>query len=111
MPKLTYFWPVPKETKGLPIECRFIVGMFYAYTNGKEHCYPSQKTIANELGCSVRQVRRYLNELEKQGWIVVFRRGKQRTNLYKLADMDVPSHESDRTWVSHHRWDMGVPSI
>jgi hypothetical protein len=40
---------------------------------GKGEVYPSQETLAAELGTNVRQVRRWTEELESQGFVVYIR--------------------------------------
>ena len=70
--------------------------------------FVGQDRIAGELGCSVRQVRRYLDELVEAKLILVSRRGRRRTNVYTFArlsrryrDTDVHHPHSDRTPMSH----------
>lgn len=86
---------------------------------GKDgHAYPAQQTLADELGCSEREARRYLVELQKAGLIEAKRRGLGKTNYYRFLlhewqgltvsdGTDVSSHEetdtssTDETNTSH----------
>lgn len=43
-----------------------------------------QERIAEELGCSDRQLRRVLGQLEAAGYLKITHRGKRQTNLYRL---------------------------
>lgn len=45
-------------------------------------CYPGQERLAEELGVSPRQVRRYVQELEDEGLVLVRHTGNGRTNRY-----------------------------
>ena len=70
--------------------------------------FVGQGRIAGELGCSVRQVRRYLDELVEVKLVLVRRRGRKQTNVYAFArlsrryrDTDVHPPKSDRTPMSH----------
>lgn len=58
----------------------FLLHMCYG---DKITCFPSQKYMAVSLGRSVRTIQRYLKELEKNGLIVIRRRGST-SNLYTI---------------------------
>ena len=59
----------------------------FAGQNGD--CFPSQQTIAREIGAAARSVRDYLSELEAYGLIERERRGLRRTSVYHFL---------------HHHW-------
>lgn len=64
----------------------------YAYIDsfaGSENkpVWVSQETMAEELGISVRQLRRLVQELAEQELIEVKRRGNTQTNLYQIQDI------------------------
>lgn len=65
-------------------------------------CFPSQELLAEEIGCSVRNIRRYLDELEDAGLIRRERGGNgSPTRYYLRPDTVVPSaDDSDRTALS-----------
>jgi hypothetical protein len=47
-----------------------------------EFCVPSQATLAKEMGCTTRTVRKYTSELEDACWIFTQRRGFNRCKPY-----------------------------
>jgi biotin operon repressor len=55
------------------------------YCGNNEWCFPSQKTLAKDMGCSDRYVRELIKELESQGLIFKKRKGYNRANNYKVA--------------------------
>jgi len=61
--------------------CVLITLKLYANENGE--CYPSLRTMAKNLNCSVNLVRRGVNGLEKKGCLEIIR-GRGRFNSYKL---------------------------
>ena len=61
-------------------------------------CWPGQETLARELGVSVRQVRRYLTELEEAGLVETVQQGRGRPNRYRVPDY--PVAPTDRTPMS-----------
>jgi hypothetical protein len=72
--------------------------MTYA-DNEKRSAFPSQETLAHDLGVSDRSVRTYMTELEKFGALIVERRRNKRTgnfyaNQYELV-FDDPRVTSD----------------
>lgn len=100
---------VPKGLKDITLECRLLLGILVTRSNGDNQSWPGQKTLAEEIGCAERSIRRYLKELEAKGYIEVKQVGKRRTNRYKVTGQFVPSSDgvtgqpcpiSDRTAVS-----------
>lgn len=59
-------------------------GRLTRYAGEKGTCYPSQDTLAGELGVSARNVRRYIEELRSVGLIRTVRRGLQLNNEYEF---------------------------
>ncbi|WP_315119188.1 helix-turn-helix domain-containing protein [uncultured Clostridium sp.] len=51
----------------------------------KDSCFPSQKTLANDMGKSTRTIRRYLSELEDNDLIRIKRRGSN-SSIYTLVE-------------------------
>ncbi|MEW9094142.1 MAG: helix-turn-helix domain-containing protein [Clostridiaceae bacterium] len=51
----------------------------------KDSCFPSQKTLANDMGKCTRTIRRYLKELELNNLISVKRRGSN-SSIYTLVN-------------------------
>src|SRR5882672_9342300 len=58
--------------------------MLLKYAWEKDFCYPGQETLAKDMGSGVRSVVRYMQELEKAGFVKIVRRGQGRANLYEL---------------------------
>lgn len=54
----------------------------YCYGD-KCNCYPSQKTLANNLSRSIRTIQRYIKELKDNGYIDIKHRGSI-SNVYNL---------------------------
>lgn len=69
----------------LSIPARYLYCVLLRYCGKNEWCYPSQKTLGIDLGCSARHVRDLIKELEKQGLIFKKRKGYNRANNYKVA--------------------------
>jgi DNA-binding transcriptional regulator LsrR (DeoR family) len=44
------------------------------YCRGKDNCWPKQETIAKQMGCSLRSVTRYIEELRVSGDVTSNRR-------------------------------------
>lgn len=77
---------VATEVSGGAVKVYAILGAKWANRDGE--CYPSQKVIAEESGCSVASAKRYLQELVDVGALEVhesFREdGSQRANVYQI---------------------------
>lgn len=68
------FSQVPLEALGdrflLPID-KVILGLLASHDNGQYRCWPTNKTLAREAGCSLATVKRALARLQQLGWISV----------------------------------------
>ena len=58
--------------------------MLLKYAWGDSACFPGQTKLATDMGSGERSVRRYLEELEKAGFLEIRQRGLGKTNLYRL---------------------------
>ncbi|MGE0855579.1 MAG: helix-turn-helix domain-containing protein [Hyphomicrobiaceae bacterium] len=58
--------------------------MLLHYAWAKDHCFPGQERLANDMGAGKRSVIRFMAELERAGYIAVKRRGLGQTNLYQV---------------------------
>lgn len=65
---------------------RLLYSILKSYAWQTDNSFPGQKRLADEMGCSDRMVRFYLQELENCGLITVEQRGKTITNRYFLTD-------------------------
>jgi hypothetical protein len=54
------------------------------YAGEKGYAFPLQSTIAAEIGVEIRQVKRYLAELEKHSLIYAEQQGLNRPNVYSF---------------------------
>ena len=66
----------------LSIQARYLLCVLLRYCMAKTICWPSQKTLAKDLGCSERYVRNLLKELAEQELIDKDRIGWNRSNTY-----------------------------
>jgi len=58
--------------------------MLLSYAWQNDFCFPGQDRLANDMGAGVRSVVRYIQELEKEQFVVIRKRGQGRSNLYEL---------------------------
>jgi hypothetical protein len=70
--KLKGFVQIPKavllcQTISYGAKVAYSILLGYAWQD--EFCFPAQESLANDLGCSVRQARRFLVELKDQRFI------------------------------------------
>jgi biotin operon repressor len=54
----------------------------YAWQN--DYCFPGQERLAKDMGAGKRSVVRYIDELQKKGYIKITKRGLGKPNLYEL---------------------------
>lgn len=79
---------IPNEVLGasqLSMQARYLLCVLLRYCGQDEWCYPSQETLAHEVGCSARYIRRLLEELIHASVITKTRRGFNKSNTYKVA--------------------------
>lgn len=99
---------------------KVLYGLLVSYAWQTTVAWPNQTTLAVDAGCSVRNVRRWLQELELSQLICVYQRGLNRPNLYEILPIpesfieDTPDTTDlsypDRTNVSHpDRTDLSGP--
>lgn len=58
--------------------------MLLSYAWQNDYCYPGQERLANDMGSGVRSVVRYIQELEKEDFVKIKRRGQGKSNVYEL---------------------------
>lgn len=68
----------------ISIGAKVAYGVLLSYAWQDKSCFPGQERMARDMGSGVRSVRRYLEELQADGIVVVTQRGLGRTNLYTL---------------------------
>lgn len=69
--------------RGISPSAKMCFARLIKFCGQNETCYPSQETIAEELGVSLRSIGGYLQELEEDGFIEIIRQGLQKPNLYR----------------------------
>ena len=70
--------------KTLSVGAKLAYAMLLKYAWTDDACFPGQQKLADDMGSGERSIRRYLEELEKAGFLEVKQRGLGRTNLYRL---------------------------
>lgn len=58
--------------------------MLLSYAWQNDYCFPGQERLAKDMGSGLRSVVRYIQELEKEGFVKITKRGLGRPNLYEL---------------------------
>ncbi len=69
--------------RGISPSAKLCFARLVKFCGQSEVCFPSQETIAEELGVSIRSIGGYLQELEEDGFIEIIRQGLQRPNHYR----------------------------
>lgn len=64
--------------------------------NNKYECFPSQKTLSEELGCTIRTIQNYIRQLVKAGQLLVKRRGSI-SNLYTIISKKILTESLNAT--------------
>lgn len=81
------FTTVPQKIHrcfGLTPYQRLIMIDLFGYMGDKHFCYPSQETIARNIGCSSKTIGRHLESLVEMGMILI--NESQRHHTYYLPD-------------------------
>lgn len=97
------FTVVPNEILGsshLSIPARYLHLVLMRHCGQDEHCFPSQRTLAETLGCSSRHIRNLLQELIRSGLVLATKSGYNKPNTYKVAKRF--SISKDRNSTSYH---------
>jgi hypothetical protein len=71
--------------KPVTFGAKIMYALLCNYASEKDHCWPSQATLAARLSCSVSSVKNYLGELVKAKLIVI-RREQYRSSVYYLLN-------------------------
>lgn len=58
--------------------------MLLSYAWQNDYCFPGQERLAKDMGSGLRSVVRFIQELEKEEFVVIKRRGQGKPNLYEL---------------------------
>lgn len=79
-------------------------GVLLSYAWQDDFCWPAQERLAHDLVCSIRHVRRFLQELKTNGIIDWKQQGLNRPNIYYILPQSrwaaVPQSNPERTDLS-----------
>lgn len=72
------------ENPKLTVGGKITYAMLLKYAWSNDFCFPGQERLATDMGAGKRSIIRFLQELEREGYIAVVRRGLGKSNLYQL---------------------------
>lgn len=75
-------------TKNISHGAKILYAILCNYAGEKDHCWPSQATLAKKLGCSLSSIKNYLCELKNENLIRVEREKFSRSIYFILAFPD-----------------------
>lgn len=102
------------QDQKITLGAKLTFGILCQFSGKSGLCYPRQGVIAERLGASIRQTRRYVEELKKEKYIRVTRQGLTKANVYSFLWKKewAESALQDRTDMSaQDRKDMSYPLI
>ena len=88
--KLKGFIQIPKAIlmcQDISYGAKVAYSILLGYAWQDEFCFPAQESLANDLGCSIRQARRFLVELKEQRFITWKQTGLNKPNVYYLLPL------------------------
>lgn len=68
----------------LSVGAKLAYAMLLSYAWQKDSCFPGQEALAEDMGAGRRSVVRYIEELERQGFLSIKRQGLGKVNIYTL---------------------------
>ena len=69
--------------KSITAGAKLMYAILCNYASEKDHCWPSQATLAERLSCSVSSIKNYLAELVRENLVIV-RKEKYRSSVYYM---------------------------
>ena len=75
------------------------------YAADKDHCWPSQATLAKRLSCSISSVKNYLAELVREKLISIKREQYRSSVYYLLRPEELPKKQE--TKLAHRQSESG----
>ena len=72
------------ESEKISPGAKLTYAMLLKYAWQNNFCFPGQDRLAKDMGVSLRSTNAYIQELEKNTFIHVKRRGQGKPNLYEL---------------------------
>lgn len=73
------------KSKDLSVGAKLAYAMLLSYAWHNDFCFPGQETLAEDMGAGKRSVVRYIDELEKKGFVSIKRQGLGKVNIYQLS--------------------------
>lgn len=68
----------------LSLGAKVVYAMFLHYAWHKDHCFPGQDRLGEDMGMSKSRVNDFIKELETANLVEIKRRGQGKTNIYKI---------------------------
>ena len=68
----------------ISVGAKLTYAMLLKYAWQNNFCFPGQERLAQDMGGGVRSVVRYIQELERESFVKVIRKGLGKPNLYEL---------------------------
>ena len=96
--KLKGFVQIPKAIllcQNISYGAKVAYSILLSYAWQDEFCFPAQESLANDLGCSIRQARRFLVELQEHRFISWKQTGLNKPNVYYLLPLPPLEKGSD----------------
>ena len=72
------------KSADLSVGAKLAYAMLLSYAWQNDFCFPGQDTLAEDMGSGKRSVVRYIDELERNGFIAIKRQGLGKPNVYTL---------------------------
>ena len=72
------------RSKEVNVGAKLTYAMLLSYAWQNNFCFPGQKTLANDMGVSLRSIVSFIKELQKHEFITVKRQGLNKPNIYTL---------------------------
>ncbi len=72
------------ESEKISPGAKLTYAMLLKYAWQNDFCFPGQDRLAKDMGVSLRSTNAYIQELEKNTFIHIKRRGQGKPNLYEL---------------------------
>ncbi len=72
------------KSSALSVGAKLTYAMLLSYAWQHDSCFPGQETLAEDMGSGKRSVVRYLDELEREGFVSIKRQGLGKVNIYTL---------------------------
>lgn len=84
--------------KSMTFGAKTMYAILCDYAADKDHCWPSQTTLAKRLSCSISSVKNYLAELVREKLIFI-RREQYRSSVYYLLRPEACSEKQETNSV------------